>query len=114
MRKKRAREAREALERSTSLSLSISGQLDSPTRTPSIGSSPLPSSHSEEIDYSVKLHGTESFRGIIGVGWMAPTSTQDSGYGHGRGGELVVVERPMGDFLGELPPAFVVASFGRS
>jgi hypothetical protein len=49
----------------------------------------------------VKVHGGESFRSIIGVGWLGV-------------GELVVVERPLSDFVGELPPAFVSASYGRS
>lgn len=117
-RRKRAREAREALERSTST------PMDSPAPSTPISLIGSTSSSGTE-DYSVKFHGTESFRGIIGVGWMSPrslsTSIEDGGLGMigaGRGkegdGELVVVERPVGDFLGDLPPAFVVASFGRS
>lgn len=133
-RRKRAREAREALERSTSLS--ISTPLD-PTGSPAPSTPHSVSVHSGSSsggeDYSVKVHGTESFRSIIGVGWMSPL--QDRGQsqdrvhvhrditgmvhagtsGHGEGeGEMVVVERPVGDFLADLPPAFVVASFGRS
>lgn len=128
-RRKRAREAREALERSTSLSLSHSTPLDSPAPSTPVS---LSSSIGVE-DYSVKIHGTESFRGIIGVGWMSPRphTPMDMGMGvrigmdgmgmisAGRGGkdgdgELVVVERPVGDFLADLPPVFAVASFGRS
>lgn len=122
-RRKRAREAREALERSTSLSLST--PLDSPAPSTPIS---LASSVGVE-DYSVKIHGTESFRGIIGVGWMSPRPHGGMGMGigmdglgmisAGRGGkdgdgEMVVVERPVGDFLSDLPPVFAVASFGRS
>jgi len=49
----------------------------------------------------VKVHGGEVFRSIIGAAWL--------GYN-----EMVVVERPYSDFVGELPPAFVSASYGRS
>lgn len=124
-RRKRAREAREALERSTSLSLST--PLDSPAPSTPISLSGLSSSSGVgqgQEDYTVKIHGTESFRGIIGVGWMSPLGhgggVDGMGMiGAGRGGkegqgEMVVVERPVGDFLGDLPPAYVVASFGRS
>jgi len=69
-------------------------------------STPLPNSHSLDMHENregemVKVHGGESFRSIIGAGWL--------GFG-----ELVVVERPFSDFVGELPPAFVSASYGRS
>lgn len=122
-RRKRAREAREALERSTSLSLSGAGAgaLDSPSiaSSPYSGSFPTSGSASndngpagDEVQPLVKVHGGEMFRNIIGVGWLGTGS--GSGSGSSGGDELAVVERPTSDFLGDLPPAFVVASFGRS
>lgn len=91
-RRKRAREAKEALERSTTGS--------------SERSTPLPlglnhNHHQEGEGEMVKIHGGEVFRNVIGASWLGT-------------GELVVVERPYSDFVGELPPAFVSASYGRS
>jgi U3 small nucleolar RNA-associated protein 4 len=87
MRRKRAREARDALERSTTGS--------------SERSTPLPLQNGGEEGGMVKVHGGEVFRSIIGAAWLGV-------------GEMVVVERPFADFVGELPPAFVSASYGRS
>lgn len=99
LRKKRAREAREQLEL-VSASPSVSGS------TPSFGTSGFGygqgqgggSSSDDPEFYKVT---TDRFKAILGVGWLGE-------------GELAVVERPLGDFLGELPAGFVVGTFGRS
>jgi len=88
-RRKRAREARDALERSTTGSSERSTPL------------PLQNGLNGEEGGMVKVHGGEVFRSIIGADWLGS-------------GEMVVVERPFADFVGELPPAFVSASYGRS
>ena len=49
---------------------------------------------------------SDRFRSIAGVGFV-----QDREAG---GEEMVLVERPYGDFVGELPPAFVSARYGRT
>lgn len=109
-RRKRAREAKEALERSTTNSNST--PVHSDRGTPFNGSSNMNMNmngtgiggggEGSNVDGEmVKYHGGESFRSIIGVGWFGA-------------GEMGVVERPVGDFAGELPPAFFTASYGRS
>ncbi|OCF35969.1 hypothetical protein I316_02464 [Kwoniella heveanensis BCC8398] len=92
MRKKRAREAREAKEH-------IEGA------TP--GTTPLVSN-----DEDIKVI-RDRFKGILGVGWLAseigaPGTTADAEC------EIGVVERPWSDFAGDLPGAFWSGSFGRS
>ncbi|TYJ51515.1 hypothetical protein B9479_007911 [Cryptococcus floricola] len=91
-RKKRAREARQAREHLSSL-----------TPSGSVPSTPV----SEEMKH---LEGredyynivTDRFKSILGVGWL------------GEEGEVGVVERPWGDFVGDLPGVFWSAGYGRS
>ncbi|WVQ77610.1 hypothetical protein IAR50_007298 [Cryptococcus sp. DSM 104548] len=91
-RKKRAREARQAREHLSSL-----------TPSGSVPSTPI----SEELKH---LEGrddyynivTDRFKSILGVGWL------------GAEGEVGVVERPWGDFVGDLPGVFWTAGYGRS
>jgi len=90
-RKKRAREAREALEL-----VSISGSSDQPSL--SIASPRAKSSADDPEFYKLQ---NDAFRGVAGVDWFGP-------------GEMVVVERPYGDFVGELPQAFWAGRFGSS
>ena len=114
LRKKRAREAREALEL-----VSLSGSSDRPS-TPSglpglndsfnglsngvghgVGQwSPgkEPSSATDPEFYKMSL---DKFKSVACVEWFGE-------------GEMVVVERPFGDFVGELPAAFWTGSFGRA
>ncbi|ODN79167.1 hypothetical protein L198_07917 [Cryptococcus wingfieldii CBS 7118] len=99
-RKKRAREARQAREHLSSLT---------PTPLGSVPSTPV--SVSEEMKHQ-HLGGegredyynivTDRFRSILGVGWL------------GEEGEVGVVERPWGDFVGDLPGVFWSAGYGRS
>ena len=98
LRRKRAREAREQLEL-VSASLSPSIQSSDRAGTP-LSASPLRggSSANDPDFYKFTNHG---FRGIMGVEWLAE-------------GEMMVVERPYSDFVGELPPAFFTGGFGRS
>ena len=112
LRKKRAREAREALEL---VSLSGSSDHRSPITPAASDSSKLlngngsvngttngvgkgPSSANDPEFYKVV---TDKFRAVAAVDWFAE-------------GEMIVVERPYGDFVGELPQAFWAGSFGRS
>jgi len=105
-RRKRAREARDALERSTTTTTTNS-ERGTPTVNGNGNVNGVSHVHASglgligEEGEMVKVHGGESFRSIIGVGWLGA-------------GELVVVEKPLSDFVGELPPAFVSASYGRS
>lgn len=101
-RRKRAREAREALERSTTDSNATPNHSDRGTPVHMNGhGNGVGHANGDVEGEMVKFHGGETFRSIVGVGWLGP-------------GELGVVERPMGDFAGELPPAFFTASYGRS
>ncbi len=43
----------------------------------------------------------EGFRGLLAADWLSE-------------GEMAVVERPYGDYVGELPAAFSSGGFGRS
>lgn len=116
LKKKRAREAREALEQtastpmSISASVSVSGHSDASPSIPSMnglishlvgnpGDSPKYKRSSDDPEF-VKIHGAETFSSISGVGWFGQ-------------GEMGVVERPWGDFVGELPGQFRTAGFGR-
>ena len=92
-RKKRAREAREALEL-----VSISGSSDQPS-TPISAASPRIKSSADDPEF-YKLQN-DAFRGVTAVDWFGP-------------GEMVVLERPYGDFVGELPQAFWAGRFGSS
>jgi U3 small nucleolar RNA-associated protein 4 len=111
LRRKRAREAREQLVKSTSPSLASSD-----VATPVPGS-PLAHTHSLASSSSslartvlqpssandpnfVKIV-TDRFRAVVAVDWLAD-------------GELALVERPYADFVGELPPAFWTGSYGRA
>lgn len=112
LRRKRAREAREALEQTASTPASVSAFSDNLEQNPSpsvvsvsersmsgMGTS-TPVKSSSEDPHFVKIHGSETFRGIIGAGWFG-------------NGELAVVERPWGDFVGDLPGQFRTAGFGK-
>ena len=107
IRRKRAREAREALEL-VSLSGS-SDQLSTPiegstaggagsARASSVVSAQGWSSAKDPEFYKLQ---TDKFRGVAAVEWFGE-------------GEMAVVERPFGDFVGELPPAFWSGRFGSS
>jgi hypothetical protein len=105
-RRKRALEAKEALERSTTDSNTDRGTPVNGTGNGVVNGNGngIGNGHGNAggIDGEmVKFHGGEMFRSLVGVGWFGP-------------GELGVVERPVGDFAGELPPAFFTASYGRS
>jgi len=108
IRRKRAREAREALEL-----VSLSGSSDQ-LSTPVDGGSVIGGGGSVRGSSAVPGHGwssakdpefyklqTDKFRGVAAVEWFGE-------------GEMVVVERPFGDFVGELPPAFWSGRFGSS
>lgn len=111
LRRKRAREAREALIES----VSISGSSDHPS-TPAGGSvngnassnaapgvlgallGRAASSANNREFYKIQA---DNYRGVCAVDWFGE-------------GEMVLVERPFGDFVGELPQAFWAGSFGKS
>jgi hypothetical protein len=112
-RRKRAREAREALERSTTTTGTgsdigtptndVNSNIDINNNSKSTSTSllNLTGGNGDGDGEMVKIHGGESFRSIIGAGFFSF-------------GEMLVVERPLSDYMGELPPAFVSASYGRS
>lgn len=104
LRKKRAREAMEQLERTSNGSPSVAS-------TPVPGS-PMSAHGSSEISVGERgMSSTElpeffkfthdRFRSVAGIEWVGE-------------GEMVVVERPVGDFVGELPAMFWTGGFGRS
>jgi U3 small nucleolar RNA-associated protein 4 len=118
-RKKRAREAREALE-----AISLSGSSDRfSTPLSSTGPGITPSS-ANDPDFVKVWGGGGRFKGVIGVGWLAVGEDEadlDLGMGDDKGSgdeekkwELGIVERPWGDFVGELPAGFWEGRFGRS
>ncbi|WWD20897.1 hypothetical protein CI109_105375 [Kwoniella shandongensis] len=103
MRKKRAREAREQRTQIDSASPSVvdSSELHANKTVPG---------EKEEFYKIVK----DRFKSVLGVGWLASTSTSTStGTTEGEV-EVAVVERPWGDFVGDLPGAFWSGTFGRS
>lgn len=92
VRKKRAREAREALELVSQSG--SSDRLPTPTYTPT-------SEQSSARDPEFYKIVSDKFRGVVGVDWFGE-------------GEMCVIERPMGDFVGELPSPFWTGSFGKA
>lgn len=98
VRRKRAREARDALAEMVSLSGS-SDVPGTPMSTSSAGGGAGHASSAKDPEF-YKIQ-TDRYRGIAGVDWFGE-------------GEMVLVERPYGDFVGELPQAFWTGSFGRS
>ncbi|WVF67825.1 hypothetical protein IAT40_002586 [Kwoniella sp. CBS 6097] len=98
MRKKRAREAREAKEQIEGLT---SGAV-------------LPATANDEDIKVIR----DRFKGILGVGWLAADlsdgTVAGAGVNAGTEYEIGVVERPWSDFAGDLPGAFWSGSFGRS
>lgn len=121
LRRKRAREAREQLEAVSALSagastpslLDFSSDLGSVTRTGTPASATgtgtgstttwnktLASPSSADDPDFVKVIPNK-FRSVAAVEWL-------------NQGEMMVVERPLGDFEGELPPAFWTGRFGKS
>jgi U3 small nucleolar RNA-associated protein 4 len=68
----------------------------------------------------------DKFRGVMSVEWLGSggggggsgSGSGSGGYGMGSaaaaGSELAVFERPWGDYVTELPPAFLVGTFGRT
>ena len=97
LRRKRAREAKEQLEL-VSASMSPSVMSSDRTGTPSFSQGRGPSSANDVNFFKISNDG---FRGVAGVEWLGE-------------GEMGVVERPYGDFAGELPMAFSSGGFGRS
>ena len=110
LRRKRAREAREALEL-----ISQSGSSER-TGTPLSGGlaglggfaglgvgvgAKVAGQRSSKDDPEFYKISTDRFRSVAAVEWL-------------KEGEMMVVERPMADFVGELPPAFWTAGFGRA
>ncbi|KAK8850731.1 hypothetical protein IAR55_004651 [Kwoniella newhampshirensis] len=95
MRKKRAREAREQRTHIDSASPSVIDSTEGAKTT-----------EREEFYKIVK----DRFRSVLGVGWLAASSNT---MGEGEV-EVAVVERPWGDFVGDLPGAFWSGGFGRS
>lgn len=109
LRRKWAEEARDQLERASASSPSLStsdaapstpnGAIGSPlsrqvSSEPSVGKS-----SSEDPEFAKFTH--DRFRAVAGIEWVGE-------------GEMVVVERPMGDFVDELPAMFHMGGYGRS
>lgn len=90
MRRKRAREARDALEASSPSIEAPPSPFQAARKTPSSAADP---------DF-VKV-ATDRFRAICGAAWLGE-------------GELALIERPYADFVGELPPAFWTGQYGRA
>jgi U3 small nucleolar RNA-associated protein 4 len=120
LRRKRAREAREQLEAVSALSagastpslLDFSSELGSVTRTGTPASAgtgtgstttwnKMMASPSSADDPDFVKVTPNKFRSVAAVEWL-------------QQGEMMVVERPLGDFEGELPPAFWTGRFGKS
>lgn len=97
-RRKRAREAREALAEMVSLSGSSDVPSTPMSSTGSIGGLGGTSSSKDPNFFKVQ---EDRYRGVVGVDWFGE-------------GEMVLVERPFGDFVGELPQAFWTGTFGRA
>jgi U3 small nucleolar RNA-associated protein 4 len=95
--KKRAREAREAAREA--LEASSPGSLTPASPTMLLSQVLKTPSSANDPDF-VKV-ATDRFRGVVGADWLAD-------------GELMLVERPYADFVGELPPAFWTGKYGRS
>ncbi|TXT12946.1 hypothetical protein VHUM_01347 [Vanrija humicola] len=94
LRRKRAREAREQLEASSaSPSLAASSSL---ARSLVLKSAPSSANDPEFVKVA-----TDKFRSVVAVDWLEE-------------GEMVLVERPYADFVGELPPAFWTGTYGRA
>lgn len=91
MHRKRAREARDALEAS-------SPSTEAPPSPFKAQSRKTPSSAS---DPSFMKVATDRFRAICGAAWLGE-------------GELALIERPFADYVSELPPAFWTGSYGRA
>jgi hypothetical protein len=65
-----------------------------------VSSEPLAGkSSSEDPEFAKFTH--DRFRAVAGIEWVGE-------------GEMVVVERPMGDFVDELPAMFHMGGYGRS
>lgn len=98
LRKKRAREAKEQLDL-VSASLSPSIHSSERTGTPTLLLHARGPSSANDPDF-FKI-SNDGFRAVVAVDWLGQ-------------GELCVVERPYGDYVGELPAAFSSGGFGRS
>lgn len=101
LRRKRAREAREALEASSASPSVTTGSVASDMPL-SVVPQPIRSkgvSSANDADF-VKV-ATDRFRAIVDVDWLGE-------------GELMLVERPYADYVGELPPAFWTGSYGKA
>ena len=94
LRRKRAREAREQLEW-MSPSVHSSDRTGTPT---SLIQARGPSAANDPEFFTIS---NDAFRGVAAVDWLGE-------------GEMAVVERPYGDYVGELPAAFRSGGFGRS
>ena len=111
LRRKRAREARDAREAVSESGSSerFSTPLSTPTTLPSgslLGSGNSQSGlgavgKSSKSDPEFYKLVTDRFQAVGGVEWLGE-------------GEVVVVERPFGDFVGQLPAQFWTGSFGRA
>ncbi|KAL1412484.1 U3 small nucleolar RNA-associated protein [Vanrija albida] len=104
LRRKRAREAREQLEASSaSPSLAASSDIGVPASpTSSLARSLVhKSAPSSANDPEFVKVATDKFRSVVAVDWLEE-------------GEMVLVERPYADFVGELPPAFWTGTYGRA
>jgi len=105
LRRKRAREAREALEM---VSISGSGTPSDRLSTPmsgvggfTPGGTSWGGKLSSKDDPNFYKISNDKYRGVAAVDWVGE-------------GEMIVVERPVGDFMGELPAPFWTAGFGRA
>jgi len=100
LRRKRAREAREQLVEAASVSPSLASSDIAPgSPTASLARTVLQPSSANDPDF-LKIV-TDRFRSVVAVDWLGE-------------GELMLVERPYADFVGELPPAFWTGSYGRA
>ncbi|KAK4684570.1 hypothetical protein P7C73_g5600, partial [Tremellales sp. Uapishka_1] len=98
LRKKRAREAREQLE-AVSLS-SVSPSISSTSSVLKLlGGNGISAKSSADDPEFYRI--SNKFRAVAWVDWLGAE-------------EMLVVERPVADFIGELPPAFWTGGFGRS
>ncbi|KAL7420926.1 U3 small nucleolar RNA-associated protein [Cryptotrichosporon argae] len=102
VRRKRAREAREALElasASASASPSVSVASHSVSSASAAGS--VRGAVSAAADPEFCKIDTDRFRAVVAVAWLAEA-------------EMAVVERPQADYAAQLPPAFWSAGYGRA
>jgi U3 small nucleolar RNA-associated protein 4 len=118
LRKKRAREAKEALE---AVSLSGSSDRFSTPMSASLGPGPGMRSSAGDPDFVKVWGGGGRFKNVIGVGWLGVNEEFEAqgdegaeGGDKGKKWELGVVERPWSDFVGELPAGFWEGRYGRS